>query len=147
MQEIYTILNKVDGKYYTIGIKFIFYGETNPITFGNLDGTHCTRALFKSSEQISSIKLTGENTIEGSKYRDIEFFNKDVKRTEGFKDKDVDDHDSGVTIFSDLFPSTFAGKEAKILDGHQIVGFAVKTDAKGNIIWLDLKIWKPPRRI
>ena len=69
LQEIYTILNKVDGKYYTIGIKFIFYGETNPITFGNLDGTHCARALFKSSEQISSIKLTDEGTFEGSKYR------------------------------------------------------------------------------
>ena len=69
LQEIYTCVKKVDGKRYTIGIKFIFYGETNPITFGNLDGTGHTRALFKSSEQISSIKLTGEGTDEGSKYR------------------------------------------------------------------------------
>jgi hypothetical protein len=45
-----------------------------------------------------------------------------------------------------LFPSTFSGKEVIIPDGHQIVGFAVKTDAKGNIIWLDFKTWKPPKR-
>jgi hypothetical protein len=144
LQEIYTCIKKVDGKS-IIGIKFIFYGETNPITFGKLDGTAYARALFKSSEQISSIKLTGEKTDEGSKCREIEFFGKDGKRTEGWKVIGIDIA-SAVRIYSDLFPSTFAGKEAKIPDGHQIVGFAVKTDAKGNIIWLDLKTWKPPKR-
>jgi hypothetical protein len=92
------------------------------------------------------MKLIGENTDEGSKFRVIEFFDKDGKRTEGYTE-DGCEYKSFVRIYSDLFPSTFAGKEAKIPDGHQIVGFAVKTDAKGNIIWLDLKTWKPPRRI
>jgi hypothetical protein len=51
-----------------------------------------------------------------------------------------------MRIYSDLFPSSFAGKEVKIPDGHQIVGFALKNDANGNIIWIDLKTWKPPIR-
>ena len=50
LQEIFTDTNRVDGKDYTTGIKFIFHGETNPITFGKLDGENWTRALFKSSE-------------------------------------------------------------------------------------------------
>ena len=39
----------------------------------------------------------------------------------------------------------FEGKEVKIPDGHQIIGFAVKKDAEGNIAWVDFKTWKPPR--
>ena len=49
LQEIYTNTNRVDGKDYTTGIKFIFQGETEPITCGK-EGTHFNRALFKSSE-------------------------------------------------------------------------------------------------
>jgi len=49
-------------------------------------------------------------------------------------------------IYSELFPASFKGKEVKIPDGHRIIGFAVKKDAKGNIAWVDLKTWKPPRR-
>jgi hypothetical protein len=52
---------------------------------------------------------------------------------------------SVIWIFSELFPQSFKGKDVKIPDGHQIVGFALKKDAKGNIIWLDLKTWKPPK--
>jgi hypothetical protein len=59
-------------------------------------------------------------------------------------DEDSDDI-SIVSIYCELFSSTFSGKEAEIPEGHQIIGFAVKTDAKGNIIWLDFKTWKPPR--
>ena len=50
LQEIYTVLNKIDGKWRSQGIKFTFHGETNPITFGKLDGTSCTKAIFQSSE-------------------------------------------------------------------------------------------------
>ena len=50
LQEIRTITNLVDGKKYTIGIKFIFQGEKEPITYGKFDGTGLSRALFKSSE-------------------------------------------------------------------------------------------------
>ena len=50
LQEIQTWAKKVDGKYCTIGIKFIFHGETEPITYGRFDGTSCARAVFKSSD-------------------------------------------------------------------------------------------------
>ena len=50
LQEIYTVLNLVDGKKYTIGIKFMFDGEAEPITCGRFDVTDFVRALFKSSE-------------------------------------------------------------------------------------------------
>ena len=50
LREIYTEINKVDGKDYTVGIKFMFYVEAEPITYGRFDGTGCSRALFKSSE-------------------------------------------------------------------------------------------------
>ena len=50
LQEIYTRLNIVDGKRYTIGIKFMFYGEAEPITYGRFDGTDFVRAVFKRSE-------------------------------------------------------------------------------------------------
>ena len=50
LQEIYMIINKVDGKWYTEGIKFIFHGDINPITFGKLDGKNWAKAIFKSSK-------------------------------------------------------------------------------------------------
>ena len=50
LQEIYTDTNLVDGKKYTVGIKFMFDGEAEPITCGKTIGTHHVRALFKSSE-------------------------------------------------------------------------------------------------
>ena len=48
----------MDGKYFTSGIKLIFYGETNPITFGNLDGTNWTKAIFKNlnKSKLSSVQ-------------------------------------------------------------------------------------------
>ena len=39
LRETYTDMKKVDGKWYSQGIKFTFHGETNPITFGKFDGT------------------------------------------------------------------------------------------------------------
>jgi hypothetical protein len=83
---------------------------------------------------------------EGNKHRDIKFFDKDGKQTEKWRHSNGNDYPSLVRIYSDLFPSSFAGKEVKIPDGHQIVGFALKNDANGNIIWIDLKTWKPPIR-
>ena len=50
LQEIYTEINLVDGKKYTVGINFMFYGEAEPITYGKMDGTCFARAVFKSSE-------------------------------------------------------------------------------------------------
>jgi hypothetical protein len=50
-----------------------------------------------------------------------------------------------MRIYSELFQSSFQGKEAKIPDGHQIIGFAIKKDAKGHIAWVDFKTCKPPR--
>ena len=85
LQEIYTMLKEVDGKRYTVGIKFIFHGETEPITYGKLDGKNFNRALFKISEKISTIKCSGEETYDGIKYRAITFFGKDGKQTEGWK--------------------------------------------------------------
>jgi|LakMenEpi03Aug12_release.lakeMendotaPanAssembly.Ray.scaffolds.fasta_scaffold2640101_1 hypothetical protein len=105
-----------------------------------------TRALFKNSEKISSIKCSGELFYEGNKYRDIYFFGKDGKQTEKWKHSDGLLYVSKVRIYSDLFPSSFAGKEVKIPDCHRIIGFAIKKDANGNIIWFDLKTWKPPIR-
>jgi hypothetical protein len=54
---------------------------------------------------------------------------------------------SRTSIYSEIFPTSWKGREIKIPDGHQIVGFALKLDSKGNIIWVDLKTWRPPRRI
>jgi hypothetical protein len=34
LREIHTDVNRVGGKEFTIGIKFYFHGETNPITYG-----------------------------------------------------------------------------------------------------------------
>jgi hypothetical protein len=51
-----------------------------------------------------------------------------------------------MIIYSELFPFSFEGKEARIPNGHQIIGFAIKKNAKGHIIWVDLKTWKPPHR-
>ena len=50
LQEIITVINKVDEKFYTVGIKFMFHGETEPIAYKKLDAPWWTRALFKSSE-------------------------------------------------------------------------------------------------
>ena len=50
LQEIYTETNTVDGKNYAVGIKFMFYGEAEPITYGRFDGTGFFRAVFKKSE-------------------------------------------------------------------------------------------------
>ena len=50
LQEIYTEINLVDGKKYTVGINFMFYGEAEPITYGRFDGKSCVRAVFKRSE-------------------------------------------------------------------------------------------------
>ena len=84
LEEIYTESKVLGGKIYTIGIKFIFHGEKEPITYGKFDGavTSLNRALFKSSEQISTIKCSGEITDEGNKYRLITFFGKDGEQTE-----------------------------------------------------------------
>ena len=38
-------------------------------------------------------------------------------------------------------------KYLKIQDGHEIVGFAVETDAQGYITWIDIKTWKPLAKI
>jgi len=129
LQEIYTGINKVDGKKYTTGIKFIFYGRSDPISFGRFDGTNFSRSVFKSSEQISAITGSGELTEEGGKYRSIIFFGKNGKRTEGWKDSNGKTWDSVIKVYSTLFPSSFVGKEVKIPDGHKIVGFALKKNA------------------
>ena len=84
-------------------------------------------------------------TEDAGKKREIRFFKKDGPRTEGWKHSDGDTVPSVMGIYSELFPS-FEGREVNIPDGHQIVGFAVKKDSKGNIIWVDFKTWKPPRR-
>ena len=50
LQKIKTNINEVDGKKYTTGIKFTFYGEKNSIKYGKFDGTNSNKTLFKSSE-------------------------------------------------------------------------------------------------
>jgi hypothetical protein len=35
----------------------------------------------------------------------------------------------------------------EIADGHEIVGFALETDAAGYITWVDLKTWKRPAKM
>ena len=77
LKEIHTDINVVDGKRYTIGIKFTFHGETDPITFGRFDGTKENKAVFKSSEQISTTKCSGEHKVDESKCRNITFLGKD----------------------------------------------------------------------
>jgi hypothetical protein len=47
-----------------------------------------TRALFKNSGKISSIKCSCELLSEGNKHRDIKFFDKDGKQTEKWKHSD-----------------------------------------------------------
>ena len=84
-------------------------------------------------------------TNDDGKNRQIQFFKKDGTRTEGWKNDSGTAILSVMKIYSELFPS-FEGREVNIPDGHQIVGFAVKKDSKGNIIWVDFKTWKPPRR-
>ena len=85
LQEIYTMLKEVDGKRYTVGIKFIFHGEIEPINYGKLAGTGFYKALFKNSEQISTIKCSDEFTVEDRKFRKITFLGKDGIETEGWK--------------------------------------------------------------
>ncbi len=50
LKEIYTDVKEVDGIKYTQGIKFTFYDEANPITFGNFDRISITTAIFKNAE-------------------------------------------------------------------------------------------------
>ena len=139
LQEIYTMTKKVDGKQLTIGIKFIFHGETEPISYGSFDGTSMERALFKSSEIVSAIKYSGDKAHDGSKYRLITFFDKDGNQIEGWKHSNGITYESKMSIFSEFFASSFEGEEVKVPEGHQIVGFAIKQDVKGNFLWVDLK--------
>ena len=44
-------------------------------------------------------------------------------------------------------PKSAPEKVIDIQDGHEIVGFAVETDPKGYITWIDFKTWEPPMKI
>ena len=80
-------------------------------------------------------------------YRYYAFYDTMGKELAEWKTPKGEGKRSVVRIHHSSMPVTAPGGEVTVPDGHEIVGFAVVTDPEGYITWIDLKTWKPTRKM
>lgn len=124
-------------------MQFYFEGRDEPIKFGK-DGSHYCAAVFNSDQDITKIQVSKEISDSDGKVREFYFFDSTGKEVAKWEDKKGTERQSLMQNYNSSVSPLWPGKEVDIPAGHQIVGFAVQTDAKGFITWVDLKVWKPP---